>query len=49
MRLTWSGEYIHGARGGYAQGSYDVSHGCVNISLSNAQWLYATASWATSS
>ena len=37
MRLTWSGEYIHGAPWSvYAQGSYDVSHGCVNISLDNA-------------
>jgi len=44
MRLTWSGEYIHGAPWSvYAQGSYDVSHGCVNISLDNAQWLYGSS------
>ncbi len=44
MRLTWSGEYIHGAPWSeYAQGSYDVSHGCVNISLANAQWLYGNS------
>jgi lipoprotein-anchoring transpeptidase ErfK/SrfK len=44
MRLTWSGEYIHGAPWSvYAQGSYDVSHGCVNVSLDNASWLYSTS------
>jgi lipoprotein-anchoring transpeptidase ErfK/SrfK len=44
MRLTWSGEYIHGAPWSeYAQGSYDVSHGCVNISLANAEWLYGNS------
>ena len=44
MRLTWSGEYIHGAPWSvYAQGSYDVSHGCVNVSLDNAEWLYQTS------
>jgi lipoprotein-anchoring transpeptidase ErfK/SrfK len=44
MRLTWSGEYIHGAPWSvYAQGSYDVSHGCVNVNLDNASWLYSTS------
>ena len=44
MRLTWSGEYIHGAPWSvYAQGSYDVSHGCVNVNLDNAEWLYETS------
>ena len=44
MRLTWSGEYIHGAPWSvYAQGSYDVSHGCVNVSLDQRLWLYATS------
>jgi lipoprotein-anchoring transpeptidase ErfK/SrfK len=44
MRMTWSGEYIHGAPWSeWAQGSTDVSHGCVNISLANAQWLYGTS------
>ncbi|HEX4017340.1 MAG TPA: Ig-like domain-containing protein [Frankiaceae bacterium] len=44
MRLTWSGEYIHGAPWSvYAQGSYDVSHGCVNVSLDNAEWLYSNS------
>ncbi len=44
MRLTWSGEYIHGAPWSeWAQGSTDVSHGCVNVSLANAQWLYGNS------
>ncbi len=44
MRLTWSGEYIHGAPWSeWAQGSIDVSHGCVNISLANAEWLYGNS------
>jgi lipoprotein-anchoring transpeptidase ErfK/SrfK len=44
MRLTWSGEYIHGAPWSeWAQGSTDVSHGCVNISLANAAWLYSSS------
>ena len=44
MRMTWSGEYIHGAPWSeWAQGSTDVSHGCVNISLANAEWLFGTS------
>lgn len=41
QRLTWSGEYIHSAPWSVgAQGSYNVSHGCVNVSPSNAIWLF---------
>ncbi len=41
MRLTWSGEYVHGAPWSeWAQGKQDVSHGCTNISLANAKWLF---------
>ncbi len=44
MRLTWSGEYIHGAPWSqWAQGYTDVSHGCTNISLLNAEWLYGNS------
>ena len=40
-RLTWDGQYIHAAPWSTsAQGSYDVSHGCTNISMDNAKWLY---------
>jgi lipoprotein-anchoring transpeptidase ErfK/SrfK len=41
QRLTWSGEYIHAAPWSEGvQGKTNVSHGCVNISMANAQWLF---------
>ena len=41
LRLTWGGEYIHAAPWSVAdQGVRNVSHGCVNLSTGNAQWLY---------
>jgi lipoprotein-anchoring transpeptidase ErfK/SrfK len=41
QRLTWSGEFIHSAPWSvYAQGHYNVSHGCVNVSPTNAVWLF---------
>jgi lipoprotein-anchoring transpeptidase ErfK/SrfK len=40
-RLTWDGQFIHAAPWSVAQqGHTNVSHGCVNISTDNAQWLY---------
>ena len=40
-RLTWSGTYIHSAPWSvYAQGHFNVSHGCVNVGPSNAAWIY---------
>ena len=41
MRLTWGGEFIHAAPWSVAaQGVRNVSHGCVNLSMENAEWLY---------
>jgi lipoprotein-anchoring transpeptidase ErfK/SrfK len=41
QRLTWSGQYIHSAPWSVGdQGRRNVSHGCVNVSPSNAQWLF---------
>ncbi|WP_436523124.1 Ig-like domain-containing protein [Actinoplanes sp. HUAS TT8] len=41
QRLTWSGQYIHSAPWSTgAQGRTNVSHGCVNVSPSNASWLF---------
>ena len=41
QRLTWSGQYIHSAPWSVgAQGRRNVSHGCVNVSPSNARWLF---------
>ncbi len=41
QRLTWGGEYIHSAPWSVGdQGRRNVSHGCVNLSPSNARWLF---------
>ncbi|MFG2331115.1 Ig-like domain-containing protein [Streptomyces sp. NPDC048604] len=41
-RVTWSGEYLHAAPWSVdAQGSEDVSHGCIGMSTEDASWLYA--------
>ncbi|HET9519384.1 MAG TPA: Ig-like domain-containing protein, partial [Actinoplanes sp.] len=41
QRITWSGQYIHSAPWSVgAQGVRNVSHGCVNVSPSNARWLF---------
>jgi lipoprotein-anchoring transpeptidase ErfK/SrfK len=40
-RLTWSGTFIHSAPWSvYAQGSFNVSHGCVNVGPTNAKWIF---------
>ena len=41
QRLTWSGQYIHSAPWSVGdQGHRNVSHGCVNLSPSNARWIF---------
>jgi lipoprotein-anchoring transpeptidase ErfK/SrfK len=41
VRFTWSGEYIHDAYWSvWAQGSLNVSHGCVNTSPAHAETYY---------
>jgi lipoprotein-anchoring transpeptidase ErfK/SrfK len=41
MRVTWSGEFLHAAPWSQgSQGSANVSHGCVGMSTSNAEWYY---------
>jgi lipoprotein-anchoring transpeptidase ErfK/SrfK len=41
MRITWGGEFIHAAPWSVGdQGVRNVSHGCVNMSMDNAQWLF---------
>jgi lipoprotein-anchoring transpeptidase ErfK/SrfK len=45
MRVTYSGEFIHGAPWSVAdQGEANVSHGCVGMSLEDAHWLYERSS-----
>lgn len=41
LRVTWTGEYLHSAPWSVgAQGSANVSHGCVNMAPANAQWMF---------
>ena len=41
MRVTNSGEFLHAAPWSVgAQGRRNVSHGCTNLSTSNARWIY---------
>jgi lipoprotein-anchoring transpeptidase ErfK/SrfK len=40
-RISYSGEFVHSAPWSVAdQGKRNVSHGCINVSPSNAQWFY---------
>ncbi|MET7750290.1 Ig-like domain-containing protein [Micromonospora sp. NPDC005367] len=41
QRLTWGGEFIHAAPWSEGQqGSVNVSHGCVNVSMADGAWLF---------
>ncbi|AEB43241.1 L,D-transpeptidase [Micromonospora maris] len=41
QRLTWGGEFIHAAPWSEGQqGTTNVSHGCVNVSMANGAWLF---------
>lgn len=43
QRLTWGGEYIHAAPWSEGdQGYRNVSHGCINVSTQNGEWLFET-------
>lgn len=43
VRISGAGEFVHAAPWSVAdQGRRNVSHGCVNISPTNAQWFYDT-------
>ncbi len=40
-RFTWGGQFLHSAPWSVGQqGTENVSHGCVNLSDGNAQWIY---------
>jgi lipoprotein-anchoring transpeptidase ErfK/SrfK len=46
VRISPDGEFVHAASWSVGdQGVRNVSHGCVNISPSNAQWFYRTFSY----
>ncbi|TDH56381.1 L,D-transpeptidase [Mycobacterium eburneum] len=41
VRVTWSGVYVHSAPWSVdSQGYANVSHGCINLSPSNAAWYF---------
>lgn len=41
MRLTYKGEFVHATpRSGEELGEENVTHGCINMSRENAEWLY---------
>jgi lipoprotein-anchoring transpeptidase ErfK/SrfK len=41
QRLTWSGQFIHAAPWSVKdQGHRNVSHGCVNVAMGNAKYLF---------
>ena len=40
-RFTWDGQYLHAAPWSVGdQGSTNVSHGCVNLSVESARWIF---------
>ncbi|OKX80606.1 L,D-transpeptidase [Corynebacterium glutamicum] len=42
-QMSYSGIYVHAAPWSVgAQGSYNTSHGCINVSTANAQWFQET-------
>jgi lipoprotein-anchoring transpeptidase ErfK/SrfK len=47
MRLTYGGEFMHATvRSGEELGADNVTHGCINMSRDNAEWLFGvTNSW----
>lgn len=41
LRMTYSGIFLHAAPWSVgAQGSYDSSHGCLNVSTENGKWFF---------
>ncbi|MFE3451197.1 Ig-like domain-containing protein [Nonomuraea sp. NPDC059194] len=43
VRISNSGEYVHAKDNVWAQGRFNVSHGCVNARPDQAAWFYATS------
>jgi lipoprotein-anchoring transpeptidase ErfK/SrfK len=39
-RISYSGEFLHAAPWNHSLGVANISHGCVNLSTTDAQWVY---------
>ncbi|WP_041832277.1 Ig-like domain-containing protein [Actinoplanes sp. N902-109] len=39
-RISYSGEFLHAAPWNQALGRANLSHGCINLSTADAQWVY---------
>lgn len=45
VRITWDGVFVHSAPWSVEQqGHENVSHGCINLSPSDAQWFFDNVS-----
>jgi lipoprotein-anchoring transpeptidase ErfK/SrfK len=39
-RISYSGEFLHAAPWNHVLGRANISHGCINLSITDAQWVY---------
>jgi lipoprotein-anchoring transpeptidase ErfK/SrfK len=39
-RISYSGEFLHAAPWNHSLGQANISHGCINLSTTDAQWVY---------
>ena len=39
-RITYSGEFLHAAPWNHSLGRANISHGCVNLGVADAKWVY---------
>jgi lipoprotein-anchoring transpeptidase ErfK/SrfK len=39
-RISYSGEFLHAAPWNHSLGQANISHGCINLSQADAQWVY---------